>query len=179
MNKDELMTLIEAWENMDFLIAEITARPDYLNLLTEIALKSDHPKSWRAAWILDKIHEKNKNLVVPFIPAIINQLKVEKNEGKKRHLLKLISLNEIPENEKSYLIDFCIAIFTSAKDPIAVRVHAMQILFEISQTIPEIIPEILAIIEQQLEEHPSAGLESRGNKIVKKLRKQIAGTNHD
>jgi hypothetical protein len=173
------MNLIEAWENMDFLIAEISAEPKFLILLTEIALNSDHPKSWRAAWILDKIHEKNKLLIVPFIPLIIDQLKIEKNEGKKRHLLKLVSQNTIPEHEKGFLLEYCIATFTTAKEPIAVRVHAMQVLYEISQTEPGLKPEILAIIENELEEHSTAGIRSRGIKITGKLRRQIAGFTHN
>ena len=170
------MNLIDAWENMEFLIHEVSVQPDQFDVLARIALYSNHSKSWRAAWIMDKIHEKNKAMVVPYIPSIIDQMKTEKQEGKKRHFLKLISLNSIPEKEQAFLLDYCIDTFTSGKTAIAVRVHAMQVLYEISVNEPALKPEIIAIIEHELEEHSTPGLTSRGEKIIRKLRIQISNS---
>jgi hypothetical protein len=61
---------------------------------------------------------------------------------------------------------------TSAKEPLAVRVHAMQILYNISEKEPDLKPEILAIFEHVMENHSSPGIISRGKKLVQKLRKQ-------
>ena len=169
-----MMQLIDAWENMNFLISEISSSAELLEMLTDIALHSEHPKSWRAAWLLDKIHDNNKEAILPYINLFIEKLKSERNEGKKRHLLKLVSINRIPEDQQGFLLEFCIRIFSSQKEAIAVRVHAMQVLYEISNAEPELKPEILAIIEQVLAENTSAGLKSRGSKIECRLRKQIA-----
>jgi hypothetical protein len=49
----------------------------------------------------------------------------------------------------------------------------MQILFNISETEVGLKPEVLAIIELEMENHPSAGIVSRGRKLTKKLIKQI------
>jgi len=76
----------------------------------------------------------------------------------------------------SFLLDFCIENLTSAKEPPAIRVHAMQILYNISEIERDFKPELLAIIEHELEYHSTAGISSRGLKIVKKLRKQIEKT---
>ena len=63
--------------------------------------------------------------------------------------------------------------FTSAKEPIANRVHAMQILYNISDEEPELKPELLEIIQHEIEYHPTPGIRSRGTKLAKKLQKQI------
>lgn len=75
------------------------------------------------------------------------------------------------------MLDFCIHHFTTAEEPIAVRVHAMQILYNISETEPDFKPELIHIIEHELEYHSSAGIKSRGGKLLKKLRKECAGNN--
>jgi hypothetical protein len=118
---------------------------------------------------MDKINDQAPELIIDYIPKIIEQLKVEKSDGKKRHLLKLISLKEIPDLYLGFLTDFCITIFTSSKEPIAVRVHAMQILGNIAMKEPDLKPEIALIMEHEMENHGSAGIVSRCKKILKKL----------
>jgi len=49
----------------------------------------------------------------------------------------------------------------------------MQVLYNISEKEPELKPEILALIENEMENHFSAGILSRGGKLADKLRKQI------
>lgn len=173
MNKEELQSLIDYWENIEYTVSEIIKNPDYYSILMEIALYSDNPKSWRAAYMADQIHENHPELILPFIDKIIEQLKVEKSKSKKRHFLKQISLNTIPEESHIFLVDYCLNAFTSAKEDVAVRVHAMQILFNISEKEPELKHEILAVIEAEMEFHPTAGILSRGRKLAQKLRKQI------
>lgn len=173
MDKEELQSLIDFWENIEVTVNEIVKNPAYYSLLMEIALYSTNPKSWRAAYMVDQIHEKHPELILPFIGKIAEQLKVEKSNSKKRHFLKQISLNVIPEKYRGFLVNYCLAVFTSDNEDIAVRIHAMQILFNISETEPELKPEILAVIESEMEFHHTAGLLSRGRKLAQKLRKQI------
>lgn len=169
MTEEQMLELIDSWENLNFLMHEIIQSPDNVSVLSHIALHGKQPKSWRAAWLMDKIHEKEPSLIRPLIPQIIEQLKIEKSDGKKRHLLKLVSLNPIPEESLGFLTDHCISVFTSAKEPIAVRVHAMQTLYNISLTEPDLKVEIRVIMENEIENHPSAGLESRGRKLLRKM----------
>jgi hypothetical protein len=171
MTEQQMMELIDSWENLNFLMHEILHNPENVSVLTQIALYGNQPKSWRAAWLMDKIHEKEPTIIRPLIPQMIEQLKVEKSNGKKRHLLKLVSLNPMPEDSLGFLTDFCISVFTSSKEPIAVRVHAMQILYNIALLEPDLKSEISSIMEYEIENHPSAGLQSRGRKLLKRLLK--------
>jgi hypothetical protein len=87
---------------------------------------------------------------------MILRLKSEINHSKKRHLLKLISMHEIPEIYLSFLLGYCLRCFTSAGETIAVRVHAMQILYNISEKEPGFKPELFSIIQHETELHPTA-----------------------
>ncbi len=173
MTKEELLEMIVSWENLPHLILAITSHPEKILMLSEIAFNSNHPKSWRAAWIMDKIHEKAPELIIPLIPQMIRQIKTEQDEGKKRHFLKLISMGNISPEEQGFMFDYCLKIFLSGKEPLAVRVHAMQILFNISETEFALKPEVLAIIEHEMEYDSSPGIISRGKKLAKKLGEQI------
>ncbi|MDB4582185.1 hypothetical protein N9164_03465 [Draconibacterium sp.] len=174
MTKSDLIELLDSWENLEITIKEIIKNPEYFGLLMSIALHNKNQKSWRAAYLADKIHDEFPELLIPFLPEIVAQLKVERSTSKKRHFLKLISMNEIVEDHFGFLIDYCLQALTSAKEPPAVRVHAMQILYNISETETDLKPEILAVIEHELEYHSTAGILSRGSKLAKRLRKQIS-----
>jgi len=173
MTKLELLEVIDSWENLEPAIQEIGNNPEYLPILMNLALYNNAPKSWRTAWMADKIHDQFPHLIIPWLDQMIQALKNERQAGKKRHFLKLISLNKIHKKHYLFLMDYCLDAFTSGKEPVAVRVHAMQILFNLSETEPEFKPELLAIIEHEMEVHPSAGISSRGKKLAKKLNTQI------
>ncbi|MDD4107403.1 MAG: hypothetical protein PHH93_01645 [Prolixibacteraceae bacterium] len=58
MTKDELLSLLVSWDNLDLIISAILEQPRYMPLLMDIAINSSKPKSWRATWMADKIHDK-------------------------------------------------------------------------------------------------------------------------
>ncbi|MFW5822301.1 MAG: hypothetical protein ACOCU7_02835 [Tangfeifania sp.] len=173
MTNAELLEVIESWENLELTIQEIGNNPEYLPVLMDLALYSNAPKSWRAAWMADKIHDQFPHLIIPWLDRMIQALKKEIQVGKKRHFLKLISLNTIDKKYQSFLMDYCLDAFTSGSEPVSIRVHAMQALFNISECEPDFKPELLAIIQHEMEVHPSAGISSRGKKLAKKLNAQI------
>ncbi|MFW6289578.1 MAG: hypothetical protein ACOC0R_01315 [Mariniphaga sp.] len=173
MTTDELHEFITSWENHELIINEALNNSGHPNLLLDIALRSKRPKSWRAAWIVDKINDKKPDLIEPHINSMIIQLKKETSSSKKRHFLKLISQHKTATEHHAFLLDYCTACFTSAGEPIAVRVYALQILYNISETEPELKPELLSIIHHETELHPSAGIKSRGRKLAKKLQVEI------
>ncbi len=173
MTEKQIFELIDSWENISLLAKEISEHQADFDILIKIALYSNEKKSWRAAYIVDLIHDINPDMLFPYLNEMILQLHKEKNDGKKRHFLKLISLNKPEKKHDSFLFNYCMDVFTSSKEPIAVRVNAMQILYNISENVPELKPEILATIEHEMEYHSTAGILSRGRKLAKKLRAEI------
>lgn len=173
MRKEELIELMESWENFELVALKISEEPQYLDLLFDIILKSNHPKRWRAAWITDKVNDKHPELIAPFIEQIITSLGPHIDFSSKRHLLKLISLHTIPEEHFSSLLDYCLTTMESSKEPVAIRVHAMQILYNISEAVPEFKPELLAIIRHEAEIHSSPAFKAREKKLSQQLHRQI------
>lgn len=171
MNEDEIQKLIQSWENIALLVRYIADYPEHLELIMTKVLDDSQPENWRAAWMVDKIHEQHPELVVPYLQTMTDFVLTTQNAGKKRHLLKLISMNEIQEENLAELLNFCIEVFTNAAEPVAIRVHAMQTLFNIAQREPDFSRELVEMIEHEMEYHGSAGLASRGKRLLKKLNK--------
>ncbi|MEZ5103607.1 MAG: hypothetical protein R2757_03875 [Draconibacterium sp.] len=173
MTQKELLVIIDSWENLQVMVDLVSKKQEHYKLLIETALHDNSKHSWRAAYLVDKINDVHPGLLLPYIDAIIHQLKKEKDSSKKRHFLKLISQSSIAEKHFSFLIDYCINTLTSEKEPIAVRVHAMQVLYNISENETDLKPELLMIIEHEMEFHATPGILTRGRKLTQRLRKQI------
>ena len=169
MRKEDVFDILSSWENFEFAANEIASQPEFYSELMEIALYNTEQKSWRGAYLIDKINDKFPNLILPYLEKITTQLKIEKNSSKKRHFLKLISMNNIEEKHLSFLFEYCIGAMRDNNEPTAVRANAMQVLYNISEYEPELKSEALACIEHEIENHATAGIRSRGYKLAQKL----------
>jgi hypothetical protein len=86
-NREEMLSLLIAWENLPLLISDLLAEPQKIEILMDIAINSSHPKSWRAAWMANKIHDIKPDLIVPYVEKMIIRLKKETCNSKKREFL--------------------------------------------------------------------------------------------
>jgi hypothetical protein len=172
MKKEEILELMDSWENLAYLINKVGDYPEHFDMLMNIALNSTEKKSWRAAWMADKIHDNYPSLIIPYLDRMIIKLKILDDLAKKRHFLKLISVHEIPEEHMSFLFEFSLKTLISEEPP-ANRVHAMQVLYNISERERDFKPELVQIIEQEMEYRPTPGIITRGRRLLKKLGKQL------
>lgn len=172
MTTTDLREMICSWENLNLAAKYISDYPEYFDALMDLAFDDQLEHSWRASWVADKIHDQHPELIVPYLDAIADFLLKTKDGSKKRQFLKLLSLHPVPETKAGEIFDFCIRHFTQAEEAISVRVYAMQVLYNISETELELKPELIQLIENEIEFHPSAGIRSRGTKLLQKLYKQ-------
>ena len=66
------------------------------------------------------------------------------------------------------LIDLCFSYLVSERYPVAVKVHAMEIIYRHCLIYPELKKELIAIIRDQTDNN-SVGFSSRGRRIIKQL----------
>ncbi len=170
MNREEIFEFIKYWDNLELFFAEVNSMPSNFKLLLDIALNDDRYISWRAAYLVDQMHDKDSQIILPYLDAIIENLKTQKHAGKKRHFLRMLTSHEISEKHSGFMVEYCFKAFQAAKEPVAVKVHAMQILFNIAQKEPDLKEEIALVIEHEMEYHATAGILSRGKKLLNKLR---------
>ncbi len=147
--------------------------PALLPKLWEIAISNEEPINWRAAWVMKGIWEQKPEVIAPYLSPMRKSLLQIKKDGVKREFLKMLSEEPLPDNEEElgYMLSACFEWLAEPTSAIAVKAHAMYILFGISKKIPEIIPELETTIELAMAEG-SAGIVNRGSKLLKALRKR-------
>ncbi|RLD45199.1 MAG: hypothetical protein DRI86_05885 [Bacteroidetes bacterium] len=144
-------------------------KEELTRLLWEIMISNKHPHSWRAAWSIFHLVEKQKELMRPYLSEIIKLLLSFKYDGQKREMMKVLLLFPTTDLEMGKLVGICFRILDNPNESLAVRVHAMQIIFNISEIELEIKPELKSTIIHHLD-NSSKGFKSRGNKLLRKMK---------
>jgi hypothetical protein len=168
MDFRSLLTEIPSGFGKDLYIREVGRSASHFKSLLKLSLHEKDPLAWRAAWILDRSDEKHPGLAVPHFPEIMRRLPGIRSTGVIRSLLRMLSRYEIPENDQGVLVDLCFGYMTSALYPVAVKVHAMQIIYNHVLLYPELKGELRTVIEDQIA-HNSVGFKSRGMRIIRHL----------
>ena len=154
----------------DLLISEVIKSESHFTTLLQLALHEKEPVAWRASWILDGSDEKKPGLARKYIPKIVKALPGLESKGTLRSLLRLLSRHDIPEEEQGLLIDLCFSYLVSELYPVAVKAHAMQIIYNHVLLYPELKNELIAVIEDQADNN-SVGFKARGNILLKQMEK--------
>jgi hypothetical protein len=139
--------------------------------LWAIAISDELPINWRAAWVIKGIWEKTPEMVTPYLGQMRQALPSISQHGVRREFLRMLTEYPPPDDEEELgiLLNCCFNWLASPLETVAVRVHSMEILFQITKVIPEIIPELKTTIEVAMQEG-SAGMVSRGRRTLKALR---------
>ena len=169
--KDFLLDEISK-SNMRKLAAKAADNPDIIPELWAYAVGDDERLSWRAAWAVKAIWEQFPGLIEPYIEPMILALPKLKKDGVKREFLRMIQEYPLPEDEAllGILLDCCFLWLAKPTEPIAVKIHSMVILLEISRKIPEIKHELIHTIEVAMQEG-SAGVVNRGRRTLMALKR--------
>lgn len=154
----------------DFAAGFILKNPDYMQDLLHICFSDNAKVAMRASRIVYLILVQKKELVSPEFKNIIKKLPQLNNQSVIRNYLHLFinHTQYLDDEEKGILMAYCFKLMENNSYEIGPRVYAMQILAEISKKIPEIIPELYAAIEHELD-HSKPAFISVGKKILKKL----------
>ncbi|WP_461629357.1 hypothetical protein [Labilibaculum euxinus] len=166
----ELKKLLDPFpvkEEARLVARSIAENPTYIKELWDICI-SNEKHSWRATWILDKVYDIAPDLVRLYLPQMIEIVPTLSNESKLRQYLKLISLEPLPSNISGDFINYCFDTLISSTSAIAIKVYAMQILYNFSLQEPDIQNELALVIEEQMI-NGSAGYCSRARRILKAI----------
>ena len=154
----------------DLLIGEVIKSESNFNTLLQLALHEKDPVAWRACWILDGSDEKKPGLAHRYVGKIVRALPELESKGTLRSLLRLLSRYDIPEEEQGLLIYLCFSYLVSELYPVAVKAHAMQIIYNHVLLYPELKGEFITVIEDQAKNN-SVGFKARGNILIKQMEK--------
>jgi hypothetical protein len=167
--KEQLMMELSR-RNTDVITQYIGDDTEKFRQLMDLLFHGEPPLPQRAAWVVSTIADKNPELCLPYLEPIVLHLEKFKHTGIHRCLLRFIAEISVPESLQGYLFDICYQWLILRDTPIAVKVYSMQILFNISETEPDLKQELRLLFEE-LTEHESPGIKSRSRYLIEKLTK--------
>ncbi len=170
MDFRSLLADIPSGIGKDLLIGEVIKSDSHFFTLLQLTLHEKDPLAWRACWVLDGSDERKPGLARKHIGTIVKALPDLESLGALRSLLRMLSRYEIPEKYQGLLIDLCFSYLVSELYPVAVKVHAMQIIYQHVLIYPELKDELMAVIEDQIANN-SVGFKSRGRRLIKQMEK--------
>jgi len=147
----------------------IKHNPNQLQNLIDMSFSNSQPEGWRAAWVLADLVKKDLQIreqIQPLSSKIVASFKTFNSPGQIREFLKVIQRLDVNEEDMGMLIDLSFSWLLDRKADQSFRVHAMQIIYDYSEKEPDLLPELKAILEQEME-YALPGFKSRGGKILK------------
>ncbi|XWN37226.1 MAG: hypothetical protein ROO71_14885 [Balneola sp.] len=149
----------------------MTNHPGYFDQAMELALEKDESLSWRAAWLVAGIMEKNDLRVKPFIQKILNVLP-NRNDGQQRELLKILLKMELNEQFESLLFDISVTLWEQVRKQSSVRYYAFQGMMMVVEKYPELKNEILSLTQPHFVNALSPGVRKGVLKGINELTSQ-------
>lgn len=163
--------LEEAYFKAEYELMFQKTADNHLLFLTLWNIVKEKPKgkTWRLLWIMEHATEKDNSFILDILDEL-HQLVIEINNDSYRRIgLKMILRCPLHEEYAGLMLDKCIEWINNPKVKVGTRALAFEYFFRTCQLYPEMTPEMLAIIDEQMERSPSAGLKSRMQQIRKQL----------
>jgi len=136
--------------------------------LMKLFLGNEYSVTQRAAWVVSHCADEYPWLIEPHIKSLLLNLQQSISDPVKRNTLRVLRYVDIPEDLMGLAAELCFKFLQSGKEPVAVKVHSMDILFNIVKKFPELKEELKFSIKDQMP-FGSAGFKNRGGKILKAL----------
>jgi len=148
--------------------------PETFRDFIDASLAQEYPHSMRASRVVYLCSEEEPDLIRPYLGEILEKLVFLTDQSVIRNFLHVFDnfVPELSEDKLGSLLQLCFDYIEDLSQTIAVRTYSLKLLYLISQRIPEIKPEIIAIIHHHLPES-TAGFIAQATQILKKLEKEI------
>lgn len=135
----------------------------------EIAKEKPENESWRIVWILDHATEKKNGFIFPILDELHERVLKSNNESFIRLCMKLILRCPVNEDYAGELLERCVEWMNNPKAKVSSQGLGLEYFYRVCQLYPEMTPELLAHIDNMLENRPSAGMKIRLKQIRKKI----------
>jgi hypothetical protein len=150
------------------MIARMRANPKLFDEAVKMALADTPIYSWRAAWLLWSVMEKNDPRIQKHIKDFISILKTA-GDSRQREILHILMNMEISPKFQGLLFDACITLWEDISKQPSVRVTAFRIILRIVIQHPELVNEVDYLLQNHFLETLSPGAKHSVNKMIKTL----------
>lgn len=154
-----------------YIVNEVGDSSEKFAQLIQVFTSESELITQRAAWPISYLGQKHPDLLIPYYSLFIKLLNTpNKHNAVNRNVLRAMQNVTIPKEYQGSLLDVCFKLLNSSKEPVAVKAFSMTIIENLAKIYPDIIPELKASVSS-LMLNASPGIKSRGNKILRNLKK--------
>lgn len=148
--------------------------PERFSVLIRHMLEDEYRISQRAAWVVTHVLERHPHLVRPHLERMVHHLRnPDQHDAVRRNTLRALQYVDLPEALWGEVADIGFQYLADPNEPVAVRIFAMSVVWNICRNVPELKQELKLIIEDQWD-HATAGFRSRGRKILREISKGVS-----
>ncbi len=158
-------------ELRDQLVAYVGSSKSKMKQLMTYFFHDEWRYNQRASWAVARIASINPTLVDPYLAQMVNELDSPKHDAVKRNTLRIFEDIDIPKHIEGELLDKCMDYLVDTKQAIAIRCFSITVIDKIVQGFPELAPEIIEILNDQLDYPQSAGFKVRAKRTLQSLHK--------
>jgi len=137
--------------------------------LMNMFFAADERTALRCIWIISMCAEAHPVVIRPWLSKLVKLTsKKDTHDSVKRNIVRTLQFVDIPRALQGTVANLCFEFLQDIKAPIALKAFSMTVLANIAKHEPDLKQEIKLVIEQMLP-YGSAGILSRGRKILKQL----------
>jgi hypothetical protein len=133
----------------DLAVEALEKNPAAIRALVDLCFIEKYPMAMRAARAFQLYCEKHPDEFYPFLEECTEKMIQSKIDGVRRNFLKIISefidISRLQDPGK--LLNACFNWLQDPGEKPALRIHAMEIVFKLGETEPEILNELRASLE--------------------------------
>ncbi len=122
----------------------------------------------RCVWVFMALIKLDQKSLQPHLLKLHNTLLKTNEDSLKRNILRMFQFIELPKKLHGLTINYCFELLMDRKEPIAIHVFAMTVVFKYIAPYPELRNELKLILEDNIA-NGSAGYQSRAKKILQLL----------
>lgn len=154
----------------DIIVADIGNNTEKYAEILELTLRDEYPLSMRASRVLALATRNDTSLLLPHLQRVIDTLGSLKVEGVKRGFLYILAELPLELNEEmlGIVVDHCFTWLNDAKEAIAIRYYAIEILVKVVFRYPELKTELVESLQIILENDTKV-LHAKSRKALKLL----------
>jgi len=174
VSDDELKGMVTGLSGVgeiEWIAASASANSLLLRKLLDFSEGGDTRVVFRSSWALTKVCESSPDLLIPYLPEIVEKLIITGNESAERSFLKILQLTgtgSLDDKITGRLVDHCFNLLRSRESAIAVKVYSMDVLVDVVQRFPEVTSELVAVLGMMPGDVP-AGIISKRRAVLRKL----------
>jgi len=181
MTKEQLTDLLSRIHDKNNIIwiANNLVEIDFsVKKLIEITFNPQLAIGFRAAWLLDNLQEIHPTYFEKYVDYFMQLFSSVTNPSCRRHFVRILKRLLQHKNTRKKILnnqnildvtETCFTWLTDAKTRVAVRVHCMDVLYELIETSTWIQQELYARTSLLTHTNNSPGIQTATKRLLKKL----------